>query len=1564
MNDSAYGKTLGIGKGKRIMNKLIWILGICCLLGAQSAHAAFTEPVMADYTAIPVIMAETVKPNIMIALDNSGSMNGRAYGDDYYGEGYEDYLNFPVILFADDWEEATAAGVGPDNQLWDFDMGEWVTGLRFQNITIPQGSIILDAYIEFVARDSDALATNLLIEGEASDNALPFDTNDPDTIKSRISTANTVNWNGVAPWSSGDHYDTPSLTNIVQEIVDRPGWASSNAMVFRITGSGERDATPRDDSSTYMPILHIKVAALGAIRYYGYFNPDYFYTYGSSVFEPAYKKNNYDHDNSVWNVEALVVDPIDGELRPSGNPITLNDSAIVSQGLWDGNFANWVSMRRVDVLRKVIMGGKATSRTGGGNQTNIAEAPANNVYAESWDKWFDSTGDGPAVSPFNDQGYTYLIDDGNVTAGGTNHTLRIQKYESIEPQDFFEGNISGVLQRVGDKARWGNMWFNRGDSGGNNNGGYIQSTIDANPMATMLTNLQNQACNTSTPLAETFYVAMQYFRQEDVETSGYPNNVVPNNNDGQDPYYFKDEDVFIECAKSFLIMLTDGAPTRDGSIPSTYQDYDDDSHGNDNCAECSSNALDDLALWAHTNDLRPDSDSDGLPDDQNLTLYAIYAFDDDPAARELLRDAARNGGFDDQNGNGRPDGTEASDPEDRLEWDQNGDGDPDTYFEANDGFALEAQLLKAITDILERASSGTAASVLATSNQGAGNSVQSYYRATKIFGVETARWLGYMQSLWVDPWGNLREDTNENCELDLRSAGETSTADGNVDMIVQLINDGDDVKVRRWYNHYLYNSDNIGGECTLVDGDGEPDSDCELEEEDYLEEDISTLLPLFEAGQVLATAEPTDRKIFTYIGESGVVANEGADGLATISDNVDESGDVIYFNTGAGLEDRLAPFLGVSNDTAYGVSGLRLGVTHGERVTNIIDWIRGTDVADLRNRTLDGVTWPLGDIVNSTPIVVGPAREYYHLLYGDEDYLDFIAYAQDRETMIYLGANDGMMHAFTNHILDTDIEGNLSYVTSDVVTEPIGTELWAYIPQAVLPHLKWTASYQYTHTYYLNGEPRVFDAKILPDDKYYIDDDGNPNYGTFMVFGLNMGGKTISVNEDFGGGSAEEKTFSPTYVMMDITDPRNPRLMWERSYTGMGMSSSVPAPVRVGPRNGNSEPGKPSKWFLVFGSGPSDYDHVSDQSGHIFVVDMITGEPYRSSPTEDWIWESTNNSYFNDPLALDVFQSNNTDAIYLAENYYQSNKWVADVYKIVIPCSQCIWDEDEDGVRLYDKDELVYNEDPSAWQVHKFFESEGPVSVKLNAAIDPLYNELLYFGTGRILNEEDKSDDNQQYLYCVKDPFYNKLLYEDNYYHDFNNVLTLDRGDLLNSDAITVTSEGNVSGYTGVTEFWPFVERVREDKNGWYVSLLDTDPSERIITQTILYGGIFVTPTFTPTSDLCSMGGHTGFLGGYYETGTGFTKPIFYKLEADALETDISIRHTETYVGMPPTRAIVHDGLEGGTKITIQLSTGEFLELYGRTAYGTDNGTMEEYESPGEAFIKETANPACKWQNY
>ena len=51
-----------------------------CLAWIIPAYAAFQEPMMADYTADPIFTSQSVPPNVMIILDNSGSMNFNAYG--------------------------------------------------------------------------------------------------------------------------------------------------------------------------------------------------------------------------------------------------------------------------------------------------------------------------------------------------------------------------------------------------------------------------------------------------------------------------------------------------------------------------------------------------------------------------------------------------------------------------------------------------------------------------------------------------------------------------------------------------------------------------------------------------------------------------------------------------------------------------------------------------------------------------------------------------------------------------------------------------------------------------------------------------------------------------------------------------------------------------------------------------------------------------------------------------------------------------------------------------------------------------------------------------------------------------------------------------------------------------------------------------------------------------------------------------------------------------------------------------------------------------------------------
>lgn len=140
------------------------------------------------------------------------------------------------------------------------DGGYQKVGMRFKNITIPQGATIITAYIEFTVDETDAEDGTLTIVGEDIDDADGFSSSDDD-ITDRTPTSVSVDWilSDENRWNSvGSKKQTPEIRTIVQEIVNRGGWSSGNDMVIIISGSGERVAESHDGSSSKAPKIHIE----------------------------------------------------------------------------------------------------------------------------------------------------------------------------------------------------------------------------------------------------------------------------------------------------------------------------------------------------------------------------------------------------------------------------------------------------------------------------------------------------------------------------------------------------------------------------------------------------------------------------------------------------------------------------------------------------------------------------------------------------------------------------------------------------------------------------------------------------------------------------------------------------------------------------------------------------------------------------------------------------------------------------------------------------------------------------------------------------------------------------------------------------------------------------------------------------------------------------------------------------------------------------------------------------------------------------------------------------------
>lgn len=127
-----------------------------------------------------------------------------------------------------------------------------VVGLRFNNINIPQGANISGARIQFAADEVKTGVANLIIKGAATDNASAF-TNTAYNLSNRTTTSSAVSWNPAA-WNNigdaGAAQQTPDISQIINEITSRTGYAQGNSIVIIISGSGVRTAESFEGSQS------------------------------------------------------------------------------------------------------------------------------------------------------------------------------------------------------------------------------------------------------------------------------------------------------------------------------------------------------------------------------------------------------------------------------------------------------------------------------------------------------------------------------------------------------------------------------------------------------------------------------------------------------------------------------------------------------------------------------------------------------------------------------------------------------------------------------------------------------------------------------------------------------------------------------------------------------------------------------------------------------------------------------------------------------------------------------------------------------------------------------------------------------------------------------------------------------------------------------------------------------------------------------------------------------------------------------------------------------------------
>lgn len=302
------------------------------------------------------------------------------------------------------------------------------------------------------------------------------------------------------------------------------------------------------------------------------------------------------------------------------------------------------------------------------------------------------------------------------------------------------------------------------------------------------------------------------------------------------------------------------------------------------------------------------------------------------------------------------------------------------------------------------------------------------------------------------------------------------------------------------------------------------------------------------------TVDPVTRKVFSYdtVGSTGIPFNYGS---------LRPAEQTVFTNAAATF-------------TPTVVTG-----------ADIVDYLRG-------NRSMEGNpfrirNYLLGDLVNSDPQFVKEGKDGGYMFLpagspGKGSYQSFLNWKRDpsRAATVYVGANDGMLHAF-----------------DAAATDPAAREFFAYVPKTVIPNLPSLASKTYTHRFYVDATPNIADAAIGAD--------ANNPWRMVLVSGTGAGGKAV-----FALDVTDPATFSASNVLWEINSATT-------GYSDLGYTIGVPQIGRL--RDG--------RWVAVFANGYGS----STGKAVLYVADLRNGNLLMSVDTG-----TTSNGLSTPKLYLDT----------------------------------------------------------------------------------------------------------------------------------------------------------------------------------------------------------------------------------------------------------------------------------------------------------------------------------------
>lgn len=229
--------------------------------------------------------------------------------------------------------------------------------------------------------------------------------------------------------------------------------------------------------------------------------------------------------------------------------------------------------------------------------------------------------------------------------------------------------------------------------------------------------------------------------------------------------------------------------------------------------------------------------------------------------------------------------------------------------------------------------------------------------------------------------------------------------------------------------------------------------------------------------------------------------------------------------------------------------GLDLGSTDAT-IQNVVAYLRGDHSQEIHNGgSYRDRSHVLGDIVDSNPLFVGPPNGPYQ----DPSYVSFELAQANRASVIYVGADDGMLHA---------------------IDPATGDEKFAYVPNGVFTNLVRLTkpTYNQQHQFFVDGSPTSGDVQFSDN-----------SWHTLLVGGLNAGGNSIYALDVTDPAAITSESTLASDVLWEFTDPY------------LGFTYSQPFIARTNVTGSN--------FVVFFGSGYNN----SDGKPYLYAVNAQTG---------------------------------------------------------------------------------------------------------------------------------------------------------------------------------------------------------------------------------------------------------------------------------------------------------------------------------------------------------------------